>query len=174
MSDANTIIKTTLISSIIISVYVLNNHLFDYVFNPDYSPVKYAAYSTLFCFFMTSLQISIFQFRQEIMTKLFNKLTTKKNHVEQSQEQSNETVSVIKLKEPVIWDANLSDAELGNISFEIYLDGQKGNQLLNGHDFLDWLSMYGVSPSSVEACQIEIGVSTDVPEGTVRFERQDR
>ncbi|NRB81579.1 MAG: hypothetical protein HRU38_23450 [Saccharospirillaceae bacterium] len=101
------------------------------------------------------------------------KLVKESAEVEKDCTLANEAVTVANLKVPIIWDGGLSDAELGDIQFELYLNGQKGNHLLNGHDFLNWLSMYDVNPSSVNACQIEIGVPTDVPEGTVRFVRQD-
>ncbi len=109
-----------------------------------------------------------------MLTKLLYKLKLKKDpQSEQNCTQSNASVTVANLKTPVIWDAELSDAELDEIKFELFVNGQKGNQLLNGHGFLNWLSMYDVNPSSVNASQIEIGVPIDVPEGTIRWVRQD-
>lgn len=75
------------------------------------------------------------------------------------------------LKEPYIFDNQLSDEEKNQVVFDIYINGQKGNKQLSYYDFIGFLDMYHVDHSSNEAALLECGVEMEVPEGMVRFDR---
>lgn len=85
--------------------------------------------------------------------------------------EGNDKVSVKDLVSPVVLDNTLSSAQKDMVSFDIYLNGQRGTQPLGYDHLIEFLDMYGLDPSSKEALMLESGMLFAVPEGNVRLVR---
>lgn len=75
------------------------------------------------------------------------------------------------LRRTSIYEGNLTETQKDELKFEIYLNGEKGNKLASYSDFIDFLDMYHIDPTSLEACMLEDGNPIDTPDGVARFKR---
>lgn len=75
------------------------------------------------------------------------------------------------LKPVFIFDNTLSESQKDSIRFELYLNGNKGSRYATYWDFCEFLDMYGIDRSSVNAALVEAGVPIETPDGVANFVR---